>query len=167
MTRQARRARIGWLIWLGAAVLATASVAEERVKEPAQEKPPDHEAQKAVPAAEQTRACLTCHASEKDKPKLVDSTRTCDANCIRCHKDMEKHHPVGPEVEERDRVALPLLGDKKVACISCHDLKTAQTDTRSWKSQSLFARLFQRQQTYKTYYLRIKNSDGKLCKACH
>jgi hypothetical protein len=86
---------------------------------------------------------------------------------VLCHKDVEKHHPVGPEVEERDKVSLPLLGDKKVGCISCHDLKTARTDTRSWKSQSLFARMFQSQRTYKTYYLRINNSDGKLCKSCH
>jgi hypothetical protein len=161
MTRLARRARIGMVPWLGITVLATVALGEEKPRAP------DHEAQKAMPVVEQTRDCLACHTSEKDKAKLVETTRSCDANCMRCHKEMEKHHPVGPEVEETDKVSLPLLGDKKVACISCHDLRTAPNDTRSWKSQSLFARLFQGQATYKTYYLRINNSGGKLCKACH
>jgi len=167
MTRQARRARIEWLILLGVTALATATMAEENIEERAQGKALDHEAQKTLPAAEQIRACLSCHASEKEKPKLVDPIRTCDANCKRCHKDVEKHHPVGPEVEEKEKVSLPLLGDKKVSCISCHDMKTVRYDNRSWKSQSLFGRLFQGHTTYKTYYLRMNNSDGGLCKACH
>jgi hypothetical protein len=133
----------------------------------ADEKALDHEAIKAMPKATQILDCLVCHPGDKDKPRLVDPAYSCDINCLRCHKEMEKHHPVGPEVEERDKVSLPLLGTNKVACISCHDLKAPGTDTRSWKSQSLFARLFQGQPRYKTYYLRVNNSEGKLCKACH
>jgi len=159
MTTPSRTGRTGWLAWLGVVALASTALAQAKV--------PEHEASKALSVADQRRDCLACHPSEKDQAKLTEPTRSCDANCVRCHKDVEKHHPVGPEVEERDKVSLPLLGDKKVGCISCHDLKTARTDTRSWKSQSLFARMFQSQRTYKTYYLRINNSDGKLCKSCH
>ena len=144
---------------LGVALLSATVLAEARV--------PEHEAVKAMPLAARRQACLACHAGEKERDKLVNPDRSCDANCLRCHKDMEKHHPVGPEVEETDKVSLPLLGTSKVACISCHDLKSAPNDTRSWKAQSLFGRIFQGQKTYPTYYLRINNSDGKLCKACH
>jgi hypothetical protein len=151
--------RIALLPLVGLAMVAATALADD--------KGPDHEAVKAMPMATQIRDCFVCHASDKDKPKLVEPTHSCDANCLRCHKEMDKHHPVGPEVEEKDKVALPLLGMNKVACISCHDLKTPRTDTRSWKAQSLFAQLFQGQPKYKTYYLRINNSDGKLCKACH
>ena len=152
-------ASVGLLCLLGLAIPVAPVLADEKAL--------DHEAAKALPKATQILDCLVCHPRNKDKAQLVDPAHSCDANCLRCHKDMEKHHPVGPEVEEKDKVSLPLLGNSKVACISCHDLMTAQTDTRSWKAQSLFSRLFQGQPRYKTYYLRVNNSDGKLCKACH
>jgi hypothetical protein len=157
--RHATPARVAWLLLLDLLMAATATSADDKA--------PNHEAVKAMLMAAQIRDCMACHPSDKDKPKLVEPTRSCDANCLRCHKDTEKHHPVGPEVEEKDKVSLPLLGINKVACIGCPDLKTTQTDTRSWKAQSLFARLFQGQPRYKTYYLRINNSDGQLCKTCH
>lgn len=112
-------------------------------------------------------ACLTCHPGEKDRAKLVDLSRCCDAHCQRCHGEMNKHHPVGTDVTETDKVSLPLLGKNRVGCISCHDSTTPAIDSRSWKSQSLFSTVFQSQRTYKTYYLRINNTSGKLCKACH
>ena len=112
-------------------------------------------------------ACKVCHSSQKDLPKLADLTRSCDNNCIRCHKDIEKHHPVGSEVREKDKVPLPLLSDYKVSCISCHDAASPASDSMSWKAQSFFARLFQKQTTYKTYFLRINNQSGQLCKTCH
>jgi hypothetical protein len=157
--RHSTPARVARFFLLDLLMVTTAAGADDKAL--------NHETVKAMPMAAQIRDCLACHTSDKDKPKLLEPTRSCDANCLRCHKDMEKHHPVGPEVEEKDKVSLPLLGSNKVACISCHDLKTTQTDTRSWKAQSLFGRLFQSQSKYKTYYLRINNSKGQLCKACH
>jgi len=164
MTGMRRAGRIvtawAWVVaGLGVALLSATVLGEARIH--------DHEAVKAMPLAARTQECLACHAGEKERDKLANPAHACDAHCLRCHKDMEKHHPVGPEVEEKDKVSLPLLGTNKVACISCHDLKSAQTDTRSLKAQSLFGRLFQGQKIYKTYYLRINNSDGSLCKACH
>ena len=161
-SRQVRRTFTTWawvVVGLGVALLSATVLGEAR--------PLDHEEVKRLPLAARVQECLACHAGEKERGKLTNPADACDANCLRCHKDMEKHHPVGPEVEEKDKVSLPLVGTNKVACISCHDLKTAQTDTRSWKAQSLFGRLFQGQKTYKTYYLRMNNSDGSLCKACH
>jgi hypothetical protein len=159
MSRYAFVGCVGFLLLLGLMISVPQTLAEANA--------PDHEMQKARTLADRVRACVDCHPSGKDKAKLVDPARTCDANCLRCHKDMDKHHPVGPEVEAKDKVLLPLLGTNKVACISCHDLKTSSSDTRSWKAQSLFARLFQGQQRYRTYYLRINNRNGELCKACH
>jgi hypothetical protein len=115
----------------------------------------------------QLPACLVCHSSDKDRGKLADLNRSCDTNCRRCHQEMEKHHPVGGGVEEKDKMTLPLSTGDKVACITCHDPGARRTDTRSWKSQSLFSRLFRSQTVYKTYYLRINNADGNLCRACH
>ena len=119
---------------------------------------------KIMPFVGDRQACVVCHAGDKDTGRFADLTRSCDANCVHCHKDRDQHHPVGPE---KDRVNLPLLGANKVACITCHDLKIARYDVRSWKSQSLFGRLFQRQKTYKTYYLRVNNSAGDMCRTCH
>jgi hypothetical protein len=127
----------------------------------------DAQTLKIMPWSSQPETCLACHPKDKGTSKLAQPTQSCDVNCRRCHEDMDKHHPVGPAVEEKDKVGLPLLGRNQVSCISCHDLKTASQDRRSWKSQSLYARLFQGQTSYKTYYLRVNNSDGKLCKICH
>ncbi len=115
----------------------------------------------------QLPACLACHASPKERSKLADLSRSCDSNCRRCHVDMDQHHPTGASMEGRDKIALPFLSGDRVACITCHDPDMRPTDTRSWKSQSLFSRLFRSQTVYKTYYLRINNADGSLCKACH
>jgi hypothetical protein len=127
----------------------------------------DPETVKLMPWVEQPESCLTCHPKDKGSRKLAEPTNSCDANCQRCHKDMDKHHSVGQVLEDKGNIALPLLTGNKVACISCHDLKTARTDRRSWKAQSLYARLFQGQSSYPTYYLRVNNSDGKLCRMCH
>lgn len=122
---------------------------------------------KIMPWVAQPEACLTCHGKEKGSRKLVDPLSSCDVHCQQCHKDMDKHHTVGQALEDKGTISLPLLTGNKVACISCHDLKTSRTDKRSWKAQSLFGRLFQGQPSYPTYYLRVNNSDGKLCRICH
>jgi hypothetical protein len=127
------------------------------------EKPPGQ----AMREGMAVEACRSCHPGEKDRPKLVDLSRSCDHHCGRCHTDMEKHHPVGAGVNEKEKVPLPLLKENQVGCISCHDPLSARTDRRSWKSQSLFARWFSGQKIHQTYYLRINNSDGKLCQTCH
>lgn len=112
-------------------------------------------------------ACTLCHTTPKDRPKLHHLGQCCNQNCLRCHFDMTQHHPVGADITIQPGIKLPLLTGEKLACISCHDVFSARTDTQSWKSQSLFAKWFQTKTIYKTYYLRINNSDGKLCKMCH
>jgi len=112
-------------------------------------------------------ACQACHPGEKDRAKLSDPSRSCDQNCARCHTEMDNHHPVGAGVNEKEKVPLPLAKGDQVGCTSCHDPLSARTDKRSWKSQSLYSRWFSGQKIFKTYYLRINNSDGNLCKTCH
>lgn len=127
----------------------------------------DPETAKIMPWVGRTEPCLACHGKEKGSPKLADPVSSCDTHCQSCHKDMDKHHTVGQVLEDKGIIALPLASGNKVTCISCHDLKTPRRDRRSWKSQSLYARLFQGQPSYPTYYLRVNNSDGKLCRICH
>lgn len=127
----------------------------------------DPETTKIMPWVGRTEPCLACHGNERGSRKLADPTNSCDTHCQTCHKDMDKHHAVGQAPEENGNIVLPLATGNKVACISCHDLKTPRRDKRSWKSQSLFSRLFQGQPSYPTYYLRVNNSDGKLCRICH
>jgi len=152
------------LVWLGLAVTVA-------LLGPALAETPGPDPVATMREAMQPKACRACHAAEKDRARLADPYLCCSSNCERCHEDMTKHHPTVVAVQDKDKdtdkVQLPLLGSKKVGCISCHDLKAPATDTKSWKSESLYARLFQHQATYKTYYLRINNSSGKLCKTCH
>lgn len=127
----------------------------------------DPETAKIMPWVGRSEPCLACHGNDKGGRKLTDTVNSCDTHCQSCHKDMEKHHSVGQVLEDKGKIVLPLSSGNKVACTSCHDLNTPRKDKRSWKSQSLFARLFQGQPSYPTYYLRVNNSDGKLCRICH
>jgi hypothetical protein len=151
-----RLERIGLGLWMVAVGVASAWAAE-----------PAGDGLATMHVVLKAEACRTCHQNEKERPKLADVSRACDDACTRCHKDMDKHHPVGSEVQEKDKVPLPLHTHQRVGCISCHDVNAPATDDKSWKSQSLFGRLFQGQARYKTYFLRINNSSGKLCKTCH
>ena len=60
-----------------------------------------------------------------------------------------------------------LSENKKIACITCHDLNNKRYDKTSWKSESLYDRVFSKPTKYKTYYLVIKNNEGQLCITCH
>jgi hypothetical protein len=156
MAMRWRLGRIGLGLWMLALGMASAWAADS-----------DEGGLATMRGGLKANACKTCHSTEKDRPKLIDATRACNDACTRCHKDMDKHHPVGSEVQEKDKVPLPLHTHQRVGCISCHDVNSPATDSKSWKSQSLFGRLFQGQTRYKTYLLRINNSSGKLCKTCH
>jgi len=127
----------------------------------------DKETLKAMPFVSDRKYCLRCHQKDEDKKRFDNLTMACDKCCVQCHDGMEKHHSVGMVIEEKNKPNLPLTGSGRLNCVTCHDLKIRKYDSRCWKSQSLFDRVFARKDKYRTYYLRINNHDGKLCRICH
>lgn len=125
---------------------------------------------KATPCSSSMAQCLQCHQESEASGKLKNfGSVICDDSCLKCHKSqMGEHHVVGKTIEKKEDVArLVFLGGQRLSCITCHDMKNKRYDSRSWKSQSLFGRVFSRKSKHKTFYLRINNSSGALCKSCH
>lgn len=128
---------------------------------------PDKATEKIMPFVSDDSMCQECHGVDEREINLADPAKACDKACGKCHKEREAHHAVGMEVDFKVPEHIRLGGEKRLACISCHDLKTNRMDDKPWKSKSLFGRIFRRQTQYKTYYLVTNNSSGKLCKSCH
>jgi len=127
----------------------------------------DNETEKIMPFVNNNTYCAACHKSAEVKEKLKDTTRACDIFCKKCHKNMSKHHPAGVKLKNDLPENITLSSGKKLACITCHDLKVPRYDSVSWKAESLFGSIFKSEKRYKTYYLIIRNNDGDLCRKCH
>ena len=127
----------------------------------------DDGTEKIMPFVNDHSYCLECHSREELNTRCTDPARTCDTFCEKCHKDMDAHHKVGMEVSFKVPGNIFLINGKRLGCISCHDLKNRRFDDKPWKANSLFGRLFERKEKYKTYFLIKNNSKGQLCKACH
>jgi hypothetical protein len=114
-------------------------------------------------------ACVPCHAANATSHWESNRARPCTLFCLTCHKkeEMAKHHPIDNPVTKPPRLDLRLTRDRKSACFTCHDLGVQRHDTVRWKADSLFARLFRKEQQHKTYFLAIRNDRGQLCLACH
>ena len=128
----------------------------------------DNETIKIMPFVQNNSSCQECHSSDELEQKGKDLTKGCDNSCMKCHKENlgDSHHKVGLEIsfEIPDDI---FLRKKKLACVSCHDLKNKRFSNEPWKSQSLFGRMFKSKSKYKTFYLIKNNNKGKLCKYCH
>lgn len=111
--------------------------------------------------------CTECHSNEKVQQDFTDPAKACHQFCLTCHKDMKQHHPLDVKMEFSASMRLPLFKNQTVTCFTCHDLNNAKFDVISWKAQNVFQRVFNRKKKYKTYYLRINNRSGSLCKQCH
>ncbi len=113
-------------------------------------------------------ACASCH---KDAPKrlVAHQHRPCSPYCATCHKkeEMERHHPVGTELEHDADDQMPLSAQKEIACVTCHNMSQMRYDKTRWKATSLFDRLFRNETKHKTYFLSMKNDKGQLCLTCH
>ncbi len=118
---------------------------------------------------DQPSACASCHGAEAAVRWDSHRHRPCTQLCLTCHTqaDMAKHHPVGTLLIKPLKTPLPLTGDKRTACATCHDLSRPRHDQVRWRAVSLFGRLFRKQKQYPTYYLAIRNDRGQLCLACH
>jgi hypothetical protein len=117
-----------------------------------------------------TPVCLTCH---KKEPKWFasNSDKVCTTYCMTCHpkEEMSRHHTVNTPLNKTpdDEIHLVLTVEKKMACITCHEMSRPRYDKVRWKSTSLFDRIFRHEDKYKTYFLTMQNDQGKLCLTCH
>jgi hypothetical protein len=108
--------------------------------------------------------CKQCHNQKEAESFRGTTARSCSNSCLTCHKG---HHEIKIWLKREPREPLPLRKDQKITCYTCHSLTQHRFDATPWKSESLFERFFNKQERYKTYYLRIKNNEGALCKNCH
>jgi hypothetical protein len=117
-----------------------------------------------------TPVCQTCH---KKQPKLfaTNSDKVCTTYCMTCHpkEEMSRHHTVNTILNKTpdDEMHMVLTTEKKIACITCHEMSRLRYDKVRWKSTSLFDRMFRHEDKYKTYFLTMQNDSGKLCLTCH
>ena len=127
----------------------------------------DAETEKIMPFVTDSSYCLECHSQEELDTQYPDTAEACDDYCRKCHTDMEAHHGVGMEVPGDAPAGLPLKTHHRLGCTTCHNLKIPRYDTKPWKSQSLFGKIFAGKSKYKTYFLVKINNNGQLCKECH
>lgn len=105
----------------------------------------------------------TRHALELDADALqVDGTTMCDV----CHTD-EHMHMVGVHIDFPSPKDLPLDGEQKVMCLTCHYAHGKLTSDRPWAAVSFMDRLTNNDDLHKSYLLRRNNSNGELCLVCH
>jgi hypothetical protein len=110
--------------------------------------------------------CVKCHA--KDKKNLIsDPAIACAPLCLSCHKDIKNHHSVNVKIVEKLPEEFNLTKKNRLTCITCHNVKIMRFDNSSWKSESLYEKVFKGTTKHKTYFLVIKNNEGQLCKKCH
>lgn len=114
-------------------------------------------------------ACAACHKDDAAVRYGADRMQPCAGYCGTCHapKEMGRHHSIGSRLERTKQVPLRLDGQGRTTCATCHQLGRPRYDARPWKAESLFDRLFRRQDRHKTYLLAVRNDRGQLCKACH
>lgn len=112
-------------------------------------------------------ACAECHRAGKIHVNVKDTENACSYLCLTCHKDMDRHHAINVRLKEKIPDQFVLTSKNRLACITCHRLKTKRYDTSSWKAESLYENIFNSKKTYQTYYLVTRNNEGQLCKACH
>lgn len=127
----------------------------------------DKETEKVMPFVNSYTHCLSCHDKSEISTRLKNPAKSCDVYCLKCHKNMNEHHPVGAAVKGSLPEKIILSEKGKIACFSCHNLNIVRFDSVSWRAESLYESIFHSRGRYKTYFLVIKNSNGELCRKCH
>jgi len=121
--------------------------------------------------------CLSCHQSLPEKPMensgqhIIPDMKTMKkdavAMCTDCHSDSGNSHVVGVTPEYSVPADLPLTGNKKIDCLTCHYVHGSLKSEIPMASVSAMDRLFSRERLRKSFLLRRNNSNGDLCLACH
>lgn len=118
---------------------------------------------------EQPSACQPCHQEDGAARWASYRQQPCSPYCLTCHlpKDMAQHHAIGVPLPRAAGKDLRLTSEGRMACTTCHRLSTPRRDQVRWRAESLYGRLFRRQDSHLTYFLVIRNDRGQLCRACH
>jgi len=126
----------------------------------------DRETLKIKPFVKDSKYCIECHKNDIAglQSRLISP---CDPMCLKCHTNMKSHHKTGMRMNGKIDKKFMLSSGKKLACVTCHNLKRQRFDKVSWKAQSLYEKMFKEKEKYSTYYLVIRNNKGALCKKCH
>ncbi len=131
----------------------------------------DSDTVEVMPFVESASYCVKCHSDRKSNGYLKEPALSCDTYCMTCHGTMEdirdRHHVVNVRISFKPKFSFRSSKKKRIMCITCHNLKEKRYDKVSWKAESLFEKVFKGRSRYKTYYLVMKNSNGKLCRKCH
>jgi hypothetical protein len=132
---------------------------------------PDRETLKIMPFVESASYCIKCHPDNKSAGLIKEPALSCNTYCMSCHskkKDIrDKHHVVRVRINFKPKFEFRSSANNRIMCITCHNLKRKRYDSVSWKSESLFERMFKGKKQYRTFYLVIRNNEGKLCTKCH
>lgn len=102
-----------------------------------------------------------CHNLESE------NNLKCSNDCVSCHGESKKHHKINVRMQGNIPEQLILDSFNKVTCETCHNIELKRFDTKPWKSQSMFEDFFGKKEKYRTYFLRLNNQEGQLCKVCH
>ena len=124
----------------------------------------DPETVKIMPFVNDASYCEKCHTKSEAKEFKGETIYSCFDYCQTCH---DTHHSVGKRVSRNRPKNLKYFKRNKVACFTCHELDRPRFDSKSWKSESLYERVFDSKNKYSTYYLPVNNRQGELCKQCH
>ncbi len=128
-------------------------------------------------APQQKQLCKECHHVAPDhQPQRSTRSVLPDVQgyiadgvsmCTSCHDEGPANHMVGAQPDFPVPADLPLDGERRITCLTCHHTHGSLKSDRPWCTVSLLDRLFGRERLHKTYLLRRNNTDGELCKACH
>jgi hypothetical protein len=132
---------------------------------------PHSDTVKIMPFVKSASYCIKCHSDKKSARLLLNPALSCDTYCMTCHRTKkeinDKHHAVKVRLNFKPKFAFRLSVNNRIMCITCHDLNGKRYDSISWKSESLYERLFKKKSRFKTFYLVMRNNEGKLCSMCH
>lgn len=113
--------------------------------------------------------CSECHLTVPVRPG-GGFHRDIVTICSDCHFDNHRmSHPVDIRPRRPENLSLPLDSDGSMTCATCHDPHGEPSGTVPYVRRGLLQQLrgTLSSQGYPTYFLRMPNTEGQLCRTCH
>jgi len=119
--------------------------------------------------------CTSCHMEERPEPgrpyRQMNFRRDIYTLCTGCHP-APVTHPIDIAPRRGISGKLPLDADGTMTCVTCHIPHGAAHASRRYTGRTLLEKLrdtvFPRLPgRFRTYFLRLPNNEGELCKICH
>ncbi|RMG59596.1 MAG: hypothetical protein D6713_05045 [Deltaproteobacteria bacterium] len=120
--------------------------------------------------------CGDCHIGpvsfvERSKYRVVKFRKDIYSLCTSCHS-LEVHHPVDISPGIGFSGNLPLDPEGEMTCTTCHDPHGKPFSDSPSVGRSVGEKIFDLalpflRKKYRTYFLREKNVEGRLCFQCH